>query len=109
MSRLAASHPDSGLQPERTLLAWRRTLLSLLAVSALFLRWIPHHGRFAVGLMVLTLLAVALIWLGQWRRYRISSLGICEDRTPAPCAQVFALALLCGILGALGLYVVLYF
>lgn len=100
---------DAGLQAERTLLAWRRTQLSLLAVSTLFLRWIPEHGRFALGLIAVALLAVLGIWLGQWRRYRVSIRGISENRTPAPLRQVVALGLACGLIGALGLYVVVRF
>lgn len=100
---------DTGLQAERTLLAWRRTLLSLLAVGALFLRWIPLQGRFALGLIAVALVAVLGIWLGQWRRYRVSIRGISENRTPAPLREVAALGLACGLLGALGLYGVLRF
>ncbi len=102
-------HPDAGLQPERTLLAWRRTLLSLLAASTLFLRWIPQHGGFAIGLMAVAMLAVLGIWLGQWQRYRVSAQGIADNRTPAPVKQIATLGLTCVLLGALGLYVVLEF
>ncbi len=34
-------------QPERTTLAWSRTALALLVVSALFLRWLPSAGWIA--------------------------------------------------------------
>lgn len=37
-------HGDPGLQPERTVLAWGRTTLTLVTASAIFLRWIPEHG-----------------------------------------------------------------
>jgi uncharacterized membrane protein YidH (DUF202 family) len=106
---MASPHHDAGLQPERTLLAWRRTLLSMLAVSSLFLRWVPYHGAFAFGLIGVALLAVAAIWLGQWRRYRISAQGINDNRTPAALVEVLTLSLTCAALGALGLYVVLRF
>lgn len=106
---MASPHNDIGLQPERTLLAWRRTLLSMLAVSSLFLRWVPYHGGFALGLVGVALLAVAGIWLGQWRRYRIGVQGINDNRTPAALGEVLALGLTCAALGALGLYVVLRF
>ena len=32
---------DAGLQPERTIFAWNRTMVSFLVVSAVFLRWRP--------------------------------------------------------------------
>lgn len=106
---MTSLHHDVGLQPERTLLAWRRTLLSLLAVSTLFLRWIPHHGAFAFGLIGVAMLSVVMIWLGQWRRYRVSARAISENRTPVALPEIAALGLACSVLGALGLYVVLRF
>jgi uncharacterized membrane protein YidH (DUF202 family) len=106
---MSSLHHDTGLQPERTLLAWRRTLLSLLAVSILFLRWIPHHGAFALGLIGVAMLTVMGIWLGQWRRYRVSTRAICENRTPVALGEIAALGIACTVLGALGIYVVLWF
>lgn len=103
---MSSLHNDVGLQPERTLLAWRRTLLSLLAVSTLFLRWIPHHGAFAFGLIGVALLSVVAIWLGQWRRYRVSTQAISENRTPVALREIAGLGVACVMLGALGLYVV---
>lgn len=40
----AAGYPDRGLQPERTSLAWSRTLYVLVLDSVLFLRvgWLKH-------------------------------------------------------------------
>ncbi|MFF7708988.1 DUF202 domain-containing protein [Pseudomonas sp. NPDC007930] len=100
-------HEDLGLQPERTLLAWRRTLLSLVGASVLFLRWVPHHGALAVSLVLLALLAAGGIWLGQGHRYRVSVAGISADRTPPPLLPVLALGLAACTLGGLGVFVVL--
>ncbi|WP_151525090.1 DUF202 domain-containing protein [Serinicoccus kebangsaanensis] len=39
-----AAAVDAGLQPERTTLSWSRTLLALVTVSAISLRWTPLYG-----------------------------------------------------------------
>lgn len=102
-------HDDLGLQPERTLLAWRRTLLSLVGASVLFLRWLPHHGPFASSLVVLALGAAGAIWLGQRRRYRVSVQGMCANRIAAPLLEILALGSAACALGGLGIYVVAMF
>ncbi|MFJ4345483.1 DUF202 domain-containing protein [Pseudomonas sp. NPDC089401] len=60
---------DDGLQPERTLLAWRRTIMAMVVCSCFFLRWVPHHRWLAVAPAVLCLLAAGLAWLRLRRRY----------------------------------------
>ncbi|WP_263262486.1 DUF202 domain-containing protein [Pseudomonas sp. RIT-PI-S] len=109
MSPSAGHHKDLGLQPERTWLAWRRTLLSLVAVSLLFLRWLPQHGRLALALVALALSAAGMIAAGQQRRYRYGVRAINQGRARPPVTEVCALALACTGLGALGLYVVIAF
>jgi uncharacterized membrane protein YidH (DUF202 family) len=109
MTPRAGRHPDLGLQPERTWLAWRRTLVSLVAASLLFLRWVPNHGRFAFVMVAVALLAALGIGLGQQRRYRHGVEAINQGRAQSPVAEVLALALACGALGLLGLYGVLRF
>ncbi|PVZ19643.1 MULTISPECIES: DUF202 domain-containing protein [unclassified Pseudomonas] len=106
---LQRGHADLGLQPERTLLAWRRTLLSLAGASLLFLRWVPHHGVFAYALVALALCTAGGIWLGLQGRYRASVRGISENRAVAPLAQILALGLACMCMGGLGIYVVVRF
>lgn len=100
-------HADLGLQPERTWLAWRRTLVSLVAASLFFLRWVPHHGRFAYLMVGLALAAALAIGVGQQRRYQRSVQAMHLGRGQAPWAEVLALALACTALGALGIYAVL--
>ncbi|MEU3453044.1 DUF202 domain-containing protein [Micromonospora sp. NPDC006766] len=59
---------DPGLQPERTRLAWRRTLLTLTGVTVLLVRLALTGGRAGAALAGLAVLG----WLGTlavtWRR-----------------------------------------
>ncbi|MEU5720655.1 MULTISPECIES: DUF202 domain-containing protein [unclassified Micromonospora] len=59
---------DPGLQPERTRLAWRRTLLTLTGVTVLLVRLALTGGATGAALAGLAVLA----WLGalavSWRR-----------------------------------------
>ncbi|WP_205299613.1 DUF202 domain-containing protein [Pantoea sp. Tr-811] len=69
-------HVDDGLQPERTLLAWRRTILAMVVCSCFFLRWVPHHRWLAVVPAVLCLLAAGAAWLRLRRRYQRHVVGL---------------------------------
>jgi uncharacterized membrane protein YidH (DUF202 family) len=84
-------HDDPGLQPERTLLAWRRTLLTLIGVCLLFLRWIPPFGLMALLPIMVSLVAAMLIQIGLNARYRKSAKGMTQERIPAPLREVAAL------------------
>ena len=101
-------HEDPGLQPERTALAWARTLLTLLTVSALFLRWMPYHGVFVGTLLAVALLTAGVIWLTQQRRYDRSASGLERGHVQANIASVMGMAASVCVLGALGLYTVIH-
>jgi uncharacterized membrane protein YidH (DUF202 family) len=100
-------HADAGLQPERTWLAWRRTLLSMVGASLLFLRWVPHHGAFALVLVGLALATAIGIGVRQQQRYHQGIAAMNSGTPAAPLVEVFTLALACAVLGLLGLYGVL--
>jgi uncharacterized membrane protein YidH (DUF202 family) len=102
-----AGHQDEGLQPERTLLAWGRTLLAMLVASLFFLRWMPHHGRFAGGLIALTLLGALLIWLSQRRRYQCRVEGISRARFPADVKGVLGLGSMVTVIGGAAIWITL--
>jgi uncharacterized membrane protein YidH (DUF202 family) len=65
--------PDPGLQPERTLLAWRRTALGLIANGALLLA--SGHGSSDVrtGLGIVVLVLALSCWAAVSAVYRRSS------------------------------------
>lgn len=100
-------HEDAGLQPERTTLAWGRTMLALVTVSAIFLRWLPHHGLPILTLFAVAVTAAAAIYLTQRRRYRSSSYGILQEKVNAEISAVLWTALAGVVLGILGIGVVL--
>lgn len=101
-------HEDPGLQPERTSLAWGRTLLTLITVSALFLRWMPYHGAFVGSLVAVSLLTALGIWLTQQRRYNRSASGLKSGRIQADLVSVIWLGVAVVALSVLGLYTVLF-
>lgn len=107
MSLPQAGHQDEGLQPERTLLAWGRTLLAMLVASLFFLRWMPHHGRFAEVLIALTLMAALAIWMSQRRRYRCRVEGISRACFPADVTGVLGLGSMVTLIGAAAIWITL--
>lgn len=92
MARTGGSrHHDPGLQPERTVLAWGRTLLGFTMVSAVFLRWLPHYGAWMLVLVATAGLTSAVIHGSQRRRYRRQVRGIHTNGLRADVTGVLAL------------------
>lgn len=98
---------DPGLQPERTSLAWGRTVLTLIAASAVCLRWLPDQGPFVLAMFGLSVAAGTGIYATQRRRYRRSVKGIRAGQLSPDIAAVFWTAGACVVLGALGVWLVL--
>ena len=99
---------DPGLQPERTSLAWGRTLTALVGSSLLFLRWVPDHGWFAVALVAAALAAAMGIYGSQRRRYARSVAGVSRGQLDADVVAVLCTSLAVAAMGALGIYTVLF-
>lgn len=101
------THGDPGLQPERTSLAWGRTMLALVTASALFLRWLPHHGLPILLLFAVSAGAALAIYLTQRRRYGAKSHGVSREHVDADITAVIWTAFTGIALGVLGIGVVL--
>ncbi len=80
----------------------------MLTVSALFLRWMPYHGAFVGTLVALSLITALGIWATQQRRYTRSASGLKSGRIHADAVSILWLGASVSILGALGLYTVIF-
>lgn len=104
---LPAPHDDAGLQPERTSLAWERTLLVLWVVACIFLRWIQVEGWLGTLLAVLCVIAVLCIWMTQRCRYRRNIQAIHTGRLQADVTSVLLMGAMVACLAAVALWGVL--
>lgn len=67
---------DTGLARERSDLSWGRSLLAIMTVTGLFLRWLPIHGAAVILPTALGVLAgVGLMQLRHGRRREIFGRG----------------------------------
>ncbi len=100
---------DPGLQPERTELSWRRTLLALVVVAVVGERLLsPVLGRWALLLAGAGLLAVMALLAASRRRADAVGRSLRErgDLSGAPGAVL--LAGLAGTAGAVGLLALVF-
>ena len=100
-------HQDPGLQPERTVLSWGRTLLALCTAAAVYLRWLPSHGPIVLTLFGGALCLAGGIYATQRVRYRKAAKGIAEDRIHPDAVAVLVTSSAVLVLGVLGLVTVL--
>ncbi|MEB7504938.1 DUF202 domain-containing protein [Arthrobacter koreensis] len=112
-TRLAAfppgpRHTDAGLQPERTVLSWGRTLLSFYISAALFLRWLPAHGVWILVLFGMAAGAGAAIQITQRARYARQSWGLTDESIRADLKGVVSITVASVALGMASIFMVLF-
>lgn len=101
------THEDPGLQPERTLLSWTRTLMLMLVVGGFFIRWAPSYGAVVLWLFGAAALVAAGVWAGQRRRYALADAGITSEQYPPAVGGALSLCLAVMSLGGVALVLVL--
>lgn len=97
---------DVGAQPERTLLAWRRTILaSLVGISVAMRLTFAELGGIALAVGTVGLLATVVAWVTTTHRYRRvhEAMSTGAARLPLDGMPVAAGALAAGALGLLAL------
>ncbi len=76
---------DPGLQPERTRLAWRRTLLTQAVAALVALRVLPPVlGPWSLGVGLAGLLATGVLWRLAGRRARRVQDALLASGGPLP-------------------------
>lgn len=103
---LREERSDPGLQPERTLMSWQRTLILLAVVGLLYLRGPFEPGSVVVpevapllrvSVMAFTLVLGAGLGLYLWLRWRRTAHGLRDPKTgrpPLSVARPWAMVLL---------------
>jgi uncharacterized membrane protein YidH (DUF202 family) len=94
---------DPGLQPERTELAWQRTMISFVAAALLLTRWAGQLGGLVVSMVALAGVGAGYLLLQAHRRTRLIAPTFPDRAVPVAVHQVLAVTLLTVALGMLGL------
>ncbi|MFT2817516.1 DUF202 domain-containing protein [Leifsonia sp. A12D58] len=99
---------DPGLQPERTFLAWQRTMLALGVASAAAVRFAAPQYGLASAMVGLTGLGLALAaYVGVRYRYRRTHAELTESGS-LRAVSAWPLAAVAGSIIMLGVAAVLY-
>ena len=98
--------PDTGAQPERTALAWRRTALAVSVGSVVAARFAaPALGILAVVSGVLGAVLAAAVWWSAGRRHATVRRCMDEGRplTGSAGPSLAAMAAACALVGLLAI------
>ncbi|NGN92825.1 DUF202 domain-containing protein [Nocardioides sp. KC13] len=83
---------DPGLQPERTSLAWSRTVLGYLVVATICLKAAPHVGPVGIVSAVAYLTVAVAIACSTATRYDKHVRGMHSERSHPPFRRVVSLS-----------------
>lgn len=95
-------HADPGLQPERTVMSWGRTVLALDVLGLMFLRWYPEVGLWAFGPAAMAVAGGSAVLLTQRRRYAAQATGIAREAVRPALGSVAGMVALVVGLAVLG-------
>ena len=94
---------DRGLQPERTVLAWTRTLVGLVMLAGLTLHWLQPHHAIALAMTSLALSLALILLSGQRRRLRHRQQMLAAEQGQPPRLAVITIGLSVSTLAVLAL------
>ena len=98
---------DPGLQPERTELAWHRTMISFFAAALLVVRWADRFGGLAVAVVSVACAAAVFIRVRTRRRARAVAPTFPDAPVPVAALEVVVLTTATLLLGVLGFWLLL--